>query len=448
MPGNAVSLEQWKAMPEEEKNSSRDSLYKGYVAEEIKVIEADRQIRFVISTDAVDRDKDTIAVDGWELSDFRKNPAVLWAHSYTQPPVARAVDIGPSDGKLKSLAEFPARETHPFADTVYSLLKTGFLNATSVGFRPLEWTTNEERGGIDFKKQTLLEFSIVPVPSNPQALIEARSQLGPDIMQPLIEWCEETLDVWHEEKGLWLPKSKVEEAFSALNTKRHVDMHVEPEPDDEVKYVPRDVSRSTAPQNTDWSRPVLGDFTDEAFEDLSATQRRRIGGHFAFSTNNPPDTFGNLKLPHHRARDGSVVFRGVAAAMGALLGARGGVDIPDDERRAVYNHLVSHYRQFSKEPPEFRFVEAQVLKHLPEIYDLDDDGQLVKYEEVEGEVVDDGMNDFLASVFDEHNNNNNAPLLADLDADDLRSAVGTAVGELVTDALKTQITSITGRLID
>jgi hypothetical protein len=40
--------------------------------------------------------------------------------------------------------------------------------------------------------------------------------------------------------------------------------------------------------------------------------------------------------------------------MAALLGARGGVQIPDADRRGVYAHLERHYRQFDKEPPELR----------------------------------------------------------------------------------------------
>lgn len=44
--------------------------------------------------------------------------------------------------------------------------------------------------------------------------------------------------------------------------------------------------------------------------------------------------------------------------MNALLGGRGGVDIPADEREAVYRHLVGHYKQFDKEPPDFKVASA------------------------------------------------------------------------------------------
>lgn len=74
------------------------------------------------------------------------------------------------------------------------------------------------------------------------------------------------------------------------------------------------------------------------------------------------DNKGGYKLPHHRAQgEHAVVWRGVAAAMAALLGGRGGVDIPDGDRRAVYEHLAKHYAQFDKEPPGFKFVELAAV---------------------------------------------------------------------------------------
>jgi len=44
--------------------------------------------------------------------------------------------------------------------------------------------------------------------------------------------------------------------------------------------------------------------------------------------------------------------------MGALMGARGGVDIPDGDRRGVYSHLAKHYRDdFDEEPPDIVIAE-------------------------------------------------------------------------------------------
>jgi len=115
-----------------------------------------------------------------------------------------------------------------------------------------------------------------------------------------------------------------------------------------------------ADESEPWSAPGLEAFSDESFGDLPESQRRRIAGHFAWSASTPPETFGDLKLPHHEASKsgiGPAVWRGVSAAMGALMGARGGVDIPDSDRQAVYTHLSRHYEQFGKEAPDFKFVE-------------------------------------------------------------------------------------------
>jgi len=63
-----------------------------------------------------------------------------------------------------------------------------------------------------------------------------------------------------------------------------------------------------------------------------------------------PDSKEAYKLPHHLP-DGRVVWRGVSAAAAALLGARGGVDIPQDDIASVKEHLELHYKQFDEVPP-------------------------------------------------------------------------------------------------
>jgi hypothetical protein len=69
--------------------------------------------------------------------------------------------------------------------------------------------------------------------------------------------------------------------------------------------------------------------------------------------NDPPHEKGAYKLPHHELIDGRlrVVWHGVRAAMQVLAGARGGVQIPPEDRRSVYEHLARHYGEFDKEPP-------------------------------------------------------------------------------------------------
>ncbi len=61
-------------------------------------------------------------------------------------------------------------------------------------------------------------------------------------------------------------------------------------------------------------------------------------------------SFGDYKLPLVDIVDGApqVVPRAVFAAAAAVQGARGGVDIPEDEMDAVKRHLGSYYRRMRK----------------------------------------------------------------------------------------------------
>ncbi len=191
---------------------------KDFIPEEIKSLdESNRTIRFRITTGSVDRDRDVISPLGWKLDNYRANPIVLFSHDYSSLPVARTIDIQADNSGLSAVAEFAGAEIYPFADTVYRMVKAGFLNATSVGFRPIAWTFNEDRKGVDFSETELLEFSVVAVPANAQCLVEARSA-GIDLT-PLLAWAEEKLDTWKKEDGLYVPKGQVEAVFRILSTK-------------------------------------------------------------------------------------------------------------------------------------------------------------------------------------------------------------------------------------
>lgn len=70
----------------------------------------------------------------------------------------------------------------------------------------------------------------------------------------------------------------------------------------------------------------------------------------------PPQEKGAYKLPHHELIDGRlhVVWRGVVSAMTVVNGARSGVDVPESDRKKIYDHLAEHYREFDEEPPDLK----------------------------------------------------------------------------------------------
>ena len=123
--------------------------------------------------------------------------------------------------------------------------------------------------------------------------------------------------------------------------------------------VPEPHSSPTAPEERSWNwHGTEGTRkTDEllergwdAFADAHAWYDPQVD-----DGNDPPREKQAYKLPHHEVIDGQlkVVWHGVNSAMQVLAGARGGVDIPDGDRKDVYRHLEHHYREFGKEPPAF-----------------------------------------------------------------------------------------------
>ena len=124
----------------------------------------------VASTPKMDRVHDTIALEAWDLENFKKNPVIPWTHDYTQLPVAMAEEIKVENGQLIFKAKFPPVGSYPFADNVFQLYAAGILRAFSVGFKALDFSRNEA-GGLDFTKVELLEISAVSIPANPDALV-------------------------------------------------------------------------------------------------------------------------------------------------------------------------------------------------------------------------------------------------------------------------------------
>jgi len=180
------------------------------------ITQDDEQYTFTISTGAVDRQQDRIDVAGWSVDNFlRSGGPVLWMHDPTAV-IGRAPWVRAVGGALKARVEFMPDDA--LAAWVRRAIDFGAVKSASVGFMPLPdgATWNKERGGIDFSKQELLEFSIVSVPANPEALLDAKAA-GLDLA-PLREWAERTLEAI--EPGLWIPKTHAARVFKLLSEPR------------------------------------------------------------------------------------------------------------------------------------------------------------------------------------------------------------------------------------
>jgi HK97 family phage prohead protease len=146
-------------------------------AEEVE----DRVLRFIGSTQDVDRDNEKILASGWRLKNYRKNPVVLFGHNASAEAVARTKKVWVDKEKKQLMfdIEFPPPEISSKGDSLFRLYKNGYMNATSVGFLPnrdkIEWGEKAGEPSVTFKEQDLLEISLVSIPANPQAIMTSKS---------------------------------------------------------------------------------------------------------------------------------------------------------------------------------------------------------------------------------------------------------------------------------
>lgn len=132
-----------------------------------------RRVQAVISTADVARDGAIIDPRGWRFGIYDRNPVVLWNHDTGQLPIARAVPGARvvTDREVIDTHEF-AR--HPQAELVWEMVAGGFVNATSVRWRPgkTEVRTVDGQPVLVFVEgHELLEVSYVTVPADPGALV-------------------------------------------------------------------------------------------------------------------------------------------------------------------------------------------------------------------------------------------------------------------------------------
>lgn len=159
-PGEAKKLAQRLHIKKDEIQLVR----KFYIAEKGDVNEAERAVVARVST--IDRDRDGEIVDpkGIDITSYSKNPCLLWAHRYSDPPIGKAIWAKVDDNGLVCKFQFAKTQ---FADEIYQLYKEGYLRAFSIGFIPLDYDTQEKI----HRKISILEVSAVPVPANENALV-------------------------------------------------------------------------------------------------------------------------------------------------------------------------------------------------------------------------------------------------------------------------------------
>jgi len=339
------------------------------------------QVRHYISTMALDRDHEIMMPKGAKLKNYKKNPMVLWSHNPSDPDniIGKNLEIEHDEKGLVALTQFIL--TSPKAASIYNLFKEDWLRMWSVGFIPLKGHKPEKGDGklsisigeppksgeVRYVHDVweLLEYSACAVPSNPEAATLEVAK-GYDLSDDLIKEMGLNLENINRlkaklEGGKEDGKKIIDLGALSKDDKKKEELKEEKKDEDktqaEVKGAIPYADHGAADEGTAWDGP----------REIREADVDALKIICAWYDSGNADKKSSYKLPHHRAGDKKAVWRGVSAAMGALLGARGGVVIPGGDRKSVYDHLKSHYKHWDKEPPDFKdYSDEELTEIFPE----------------------------------------------------------------------------------
>lgn len=182
--------------------------------------EETRRVKHVISTAAIDRGNRVVDVGGWKLSKFRDNPVVMANHDYSiENVIGRAYETRVEGDSLVSTTEF-AKEG--LGNVAFRMIQSGLIRSWSVGWIGLkshDLGSNDEcpvcqsaevqqlkKGkkyfyGTHYTQQELLEYSLVAIPANPEAVMGLKAA-GLVAENEMAEWLKVS-EVREEEERAW-----------------------------------------------------------------------------------------------------------------------------------------------------------------------------------------------------------------------------------------------------
>lgn len=147
-------------------------------------------IPFVLSTPGVKRDGLDLSGVGFRAERYKTNPVVLAFHRYDDWPIGRGtIEIvdGPGGQSLIATAEFDIDD--PAGATADRKYRTGQMFAVSLGWDDVDADGVPIRtSGKRIAYRDILEFSIVAVPADPDAVIATSRAWAPEEISQARSW--------------------------------------------------------------------------------------------------------------------------------------------------------------------------------------------------------------------------------------------------------------------
>lgn len=282
--------------------------------------EGNRTVYGYASTPARDRDQERILPKAFtrSLPTYMTNPVMYWNHQWWTVPIANAVATEVREDGLFTGVRFGSTD---LAEEVWTAVaKDQTVRSMSVGFNgwysPEYGYWDKEADEWVWTDLDLLEISVVGIPSNAEATFQLSKQLGL------------SLPAWWA-KGVSL--------FGDL---------------------------PLAPEDTPWDPYMAEKRVRELAGEKIGPEHSRA---FLWKETGPgPDPEHRLCIADVIEGELQAVWKGVAAATGFLLGAKGdfGVDLSPADRKGAFDHAMRYYGKAGKKAPEFEGPWPQSFKSV------------------------------------------------------------------------------------
>lgn len=125
-------------------------------------------IEATISTSSVDHHGEIINQEGIDTSKY--HGTVLYGHDYQGLPIGKTLNFKNFKNKMTARFQLAVKE-YPFAQTIYDLIKGGYLTDVSIGGIVEQWSEDYRT----IERMVMKEFSVVPIGANPDAMITAKA---------------------------------------------------------------------------------------------------------------------------------------------------------------------------------------------------------------------------------------------------------------------------------
>ncbi len=141
----------------------------------------------MVSTKDLDRYDTILEPDGWDLTNYQKNPVVFLNHCDDELPIGKSIAQEKQSAGLWARTLFAASvaDCPDEAAEAWVMHRSGFMGAWSVSFWPSEWESFQTQqpdgsivSGVRFTAMELLEYSLVGLPGNPNTITLGLARLA------------------------------------------------------------------------------------------------------------------------------------------------------------------------------------------------------------------------------------------------------------------------------